>query len=92
MRMIPQLPTDPIAAAALQLARATESESVFNHSVRSYVSAVLLAEHENATGEADYDPALLFAATVAGRSGARFGHRYVSDPVQDKTIREGVVE
>jgi len=64
MRMIPELPTDPIASAALELARSTESKSVFNHSVRSYLWAVLLAEHENATGEADYDPVLLFAATV----------------------------
>jgi HD superfamily phosphodiesterase len=64
MRVIPELPTDPIATAALKLARSTESESVFNHSVRSYLWAVLLAEHENVTGEADYDPVLLFAATV----------------------------
>jgi hypothetical protein len=62
--MIPELPTDPIASAALELAKSTEPESVFNHSVRSYLWAVLLAEHENATGDADYDPVLLFAATV----------------------------
>src|SRR3954453_12254414 len=64
MRMIPELPTDPIAAAALELARFTESGSGFNHSVRSDLWAVLLAEHENAPGQADYDPVLLFAATV----------------------------
>jgi len=64
MRTIPELPTDPIASAALELARSTESESVLNHSVRSYLWAVLLAEHENVTSDADYDPVLLFAATV----------------------------
>jgi len=37
---------------------------VLNHSVRSYLWAVLLAEHENVTSDADYDPVLLFAATV----------------------------
>jgi len=36
------------------LARSTESESVFNHSVRSYLWAVLLAEHENVTGEGGF--------------------------------------
>ena len=64
MRTIPALPTGPIASAALELARSTEPESVFNHSVRSYLWAIRLAEHENLTGDADYDPVLLFAATV----------------------------
>ncbi|MCX6470168.1 MAG: HD domain-containing protein [Corynebacteriales bacterium] len=58
------LPTDPIAVAAVALARSTESESVFHHSVRSYLWATLLADHENVTHDADYDPGLLFAATV----------------------------
>ena len=75
MRMIPDLPRDPIASAALELARSTESKSVFNHSVRSYLWAVLLAEHENATGEADYDPVLLFAATVMHDLGVGSGAR-----------------
>ncbi|HEY9291538.1 MAG TPA: HD domain-containing protein [Microlunatus sp.] len=54
----------PIAAAAMDLARSTETEPIFNHSVRSYWWAVLLAEHENVTSDADFDPSLLFAATV----------------------------
>ncbi|MDF0529774.1 HD domain-containing protein [Tsukamurella sp. 8F] len=64
MATILELPTDPLASAAVDLARSTESESVFNHSVRSYMWALLLAEHENLTQEADYDQGLLFAATV----------------------------
>ncbi len=70
MPLLLEIPTDPIAIAALQAARSTESESVFNHSVRSYLWAVLLADHENATGDADYDPGLLFAATVMHDLGA----------------------
>jgi hypothetical protein len=37
--MIPELPIDPIASAAL--ARSTESESVFNHSVRNSQSELV---------------------------------------------------
>ncbi|MBJ7290969.1 HD domain-containing protein [Williamsia sp.] len=70
MPLLLEIPTDPIAIAALQAARSTESESVFNHSVRSYLWAVLLADHENATRDADYDPGLLFAATVMHDLGA----------------------
>ena len=59
-----ELPASPVALAAAELAKTTESVSVFNHSVRSYLWAVLLAEHEHATDDADYDSELLFAATV----------------------------
>jgi hypothetical protein len=45
MRMIPELPTDPIASAALELARSTESESVLHYPrlamVRSLVDAIV---------------------------------------------------
>ncbi|SIR61148.1 HD domain-containing protein [Williamsia sterculiae] len=70
MTDIPEIPTDPIAVAALELARSTENPSVFNHSVRSFLWATLLADHDKVTGDADYDPTLLFAATVMHDLGA----------------------
>lgn len=57
-------PAGPLATAVFDLARRTETVPVLNHSMRSYCFAAVLAEHEGVTGEADYDPLLLFAATV----------------------------
>jgi hypothetical protein len=63
------LPTAPWAADALDLVLTEESRSVANHSVRSWVFARLLANHENMAGE--IDDTLLFAATVLHDIGLR---------------------
>ena len=58
------LPADPLATAVIRRAREHESPAVFNHSVRSFWFATLLAEREGLTAEADFDPSLLLASTV----------------------------
>lgn len=58
------LPAGPLADTILATARATESPSVANHSIRSFLFARLLAEHEGCLDDAAYDAELLFAATV----------------------------
>ncbi|GAA1942927.1 HD domain-containing protein [Kitasatospora viridis] len=58
------LPTGPLADAVLATARAGETVPVFNHSVRSFLFADLLAAHEGCRTDAEYDRELLFAATV----------------------------
>ncbi len=50
--------------ASLELVRATESQSIADHSIRSFLFARLLAEREGALNDAAYDEELLFAATV----------------------------
>ncbi len=64
MQTVPALPTTPLAVRAVEYARACETERVANHSVRSYLFAVLLAEHEGLRPPADFDPDLLFFACV----------------------------
>jgi hypothetical protein len=72
---MPALPTTPLAARAVEYARACETESVANHSIRSYLFAAMLAEHEGLRPSAladheglrpsaDFDPDLLFFACV----------------------------
>ena len=58
------LPTGPLVDASLALARATESPPIVDHSIRTFLFARLLADHEGATNDAAYDEQLLFAATV----------------------------
>lgn len=58
------LPITPLAIHAVEYARACEPESVANHSIRSYLFAALLAEHEGLRPSADFDPDLLFVACV----------------------------
>ena len=58
------LPTGPLADASLALVRSTESRPIADHSIRSFIFARLLAEHEGALNDADYDEELLFAAAV----------------------------
>ncbi|TCC55098.1 HD domain-containing protein [Kribbella pittospori] len=57
---IPALPNGSVARAAVEYVRSFESEPVANHSIRSYLFAVLLAEHEGV----DVDTELLFYACV----------------------------
>lgn len=59
-----ELPTSPLARAALSAVKASESTSVANHSIRSFLFAELLAHHEGAVGDAAYDRDLLFAACL----------------------------
>jgi HD domain-containing protein len=58
------LPTGPLVDASLDLARSTESQPIADHSIRSFLFARLVAEHEGALNDAAYDEELLFAATV----------------------------
>ncbi|MFI1383164.1 HD domain-containing protein [Embleya sp. NPDC020886] len=60
----PDLPTTSTAVRAIEYVHACESESVANHSVRSYLFAALFAEHEGLRPQVDFDPELLFLACV----------------------------
>ncbi|MFE1320676.1 HD domain-containing protein [Kitasatospora phosalacinea] len=61
---LPALPADPVATAALDLLRAAVSPPVAQHSIRSYLFARLLADHERLAPGTDYDDDLLFHACV----------------------------
>jgi hypothetical protein len=58
------LPTGALADSSLATARSSLSRSLFDHSIRSFLFARLLADHEGCLDDADYDEDLLFAATV----------------------------
>src|SRR5712692_8277196 len=58
------LPTGPLADASLAIARSSVSRPIVDHSIRSFLFARLLADHEGSLNDADYDEHLLFAATV----------------------------
>ena len=64
MNEILALPTGPFVDASLALVRATESSPIVDHSIRTFLFARLLAEHEGCLNDAEYDEELLFAATV----------------------------
>ena len=64
MKDILVLPTGPLVDASLALVRSTESRPIADHSIRSFLFARLLAEHEGCLNDAAYDEELLFAATV----------------------------
>ncbi|OBK24288.1 HD domain-containing protein [Mycobacterium asiaticum] len=70
MQTIPGLVDSAVARAALQLAESTESTSVFNHSVRSYLFAELLAAHDGLSPQTDYDSETLFLGSVLHDLGA----------------------
>src|SRR3954462_13805724 len=59
--VLPALPDSPAALAALARVRSLESRSIANHSIRSYLFGMLLAQHRGIT---DFDPQLLFFACV----------------------------
>lgn len=61
MPSIPELPADPIATRAIELATQHVHPAVLNHSVRTYLYARLAAESR---GVADYPRDLLFLACV----------------------------
>ena len=58
------LPTGAVADASLAIARSSVSRPILDHSIRSFLFARLLAEHEGCLNDAAYDEDLLFAATV----------------------------
>src|SRR5712691_5174845 len=58
------LPAGPLADASLAVVRSSASEPIADHSIRSFLFARLLAEHEGCLNDAAYDEDLLFAATV----------------------------
>src|SRR5437899_8159912 len=64
MNEVLALPTGPMIDASLDLVRSSESQPLVEHSVRSFLFARLLAEHEGCLNDADYNEDLLFAATV----------------------------
>ena len=56
------LPASPLADAIVRLIRPAESPSVFNHSIRTYLFARLVAARLALVDGHDYDDDLLFAA------------------------------
>src|SRR6478752_9211842 len=58
------LPTGPLTETSLALVRSSESQPIVNHSIRTFLFARLLADHEGCLNDAAYDEELLFAATV----------------------------
>ncbi|MGI8882088.1 MAG: HD domain-containing protein [Jatrophihabitans sp.] len=64
MVSIPALPGHPDAMRALELVRSHERPAVANHSVRTYLHAVLAARARQMTPGTDYDGDLLFYACV----------------------------
>jgi len=58
------LPTGTLADSSLATARASLSQPIVDHSIRSFLFARLLADREGCLNDADYDEDLLFAATV----------------------------
>jgi HD domain len=70
MQSVPDLPETEVARAAIALTHSTESASVFNHSVRSYLFSELLAAHEGIRPGADYDSEALFLGCVLHDLGA----------------------
>jgi HD domain-containing protein len=61
---VPAFPGTPLAVSAIEYVRACETEPVLNHSIRSYLFAALLAEHEGLRAGADFDNELLFYSCV----------------------------
>jgi hypothetical protein len=70
MQLLPDLIESEVACAAIQLAQTTESTSVFNHSVRSYLFGELLAVRDGLRAGADYDSETLFLGCVLHDLGA----------------------
>src|SRR5262249_1405656 len=62
--VLPDLVETAVAQAAVRLAQSSESPSMFNHSVRSYLFGELLAAREGMRPGADYDGEALFLACV----------------------------
>ena len=61
MNEILVLPAGPLADSSLAIARASESQAILDHSIRSFLFARLLAAEECCLNDAGYDEDLLFA-------------------------------
>jgi hypothetical protein len=61
---VPAMPSTPLAVRAVEYIRSCETASVANHSIRSFLFAAMLAEHEGRRPAADFDPDLLFFACL----------------------------
>lgn len=61
---VPTLPDNGVSRQVIEHVRSCESESVANHSIRSYLFATLVAEHEGLESGSEYDVDLLFYACV----------------------------
>lgn len=70
MQTMPPLLESQVACAAIEFARSTESVPVFNHSVRSYLFAEMLAGHQGLRPGSDYDSETLFLGCVLHDLGA----------------------
>lgn len=68
--VIPALIDTTVTRAAIRLAQTTESEPVFNHSVRSYLFAELLAARNGMQAGSEYDSETLFLGCVLHDLGA----------------------
>ena len=64
MNEILVLPAGPLADASLAIARASESQAILDHSIRSFLFARLLAAEEGCLNDVGCDEDLLFAATM----------------------------
>src|SRR5258706_7733339 len=64
MNAIVVVPAGALADSSLATARASVSRPSVDHSLRSFLFARLLADHEGCLDDADYDEDLLFAANV----------------------------
>ena len=64
MNDILALPTGPLADASLAIARSSVSRPIVDHSIRSFLYARLLADHDGSLHDGEYDEDLLFAACV----------------------------
>ena len=58
------LPTGALADASLAIARSSVSRPIVDHSIRTFLFARLVADHEGSMHDAEYDEDLLFAAAV----------------------------
>ena len=58
------LPQTPLAREVVELVTRTETPSIANHSIRSYLYARLVGAYRGLVAERDYDPELLFFACV----------------------------
>ncbi|HEY0226462.1 MAG TPA: HD domain-containing protein [Mycobacterium sp.] len=73
MQPVPGLVETPVAQAAIRLAQSTESPSVFNHSVRSYLFAELIAVRDGMRPGSDYSSEAVFLGCVLHDLGVSTG-------------------
>lgn len=62
--LAPALPDSDVVRDAVRYVRSCESEPVANHSIRTYLFAALLAEHEGLRAGTDFDAELLCCACL----------------------------